>query len=47
MTIIGHLNIKNIKEVSEGGTDPCMTLTSDSGQIWKVCASSATEKQEW
>lgn len=47
MTVIGHLAIKNIKEVNEGGADPCMTLTSDSAQNWKLCASSATEKQEW
>jgi len=47
MTIIGHIAIKNIKDVNEGGPDPCMTISSDSGQSWKLCASSATEKQEW
>jgi len=47
MTVVGHLCIKNIKEVEEMGADPCMVVNSDSGQKWKLCASSATEKQEW
>lgn len=47
MTVIGHMAIKNIKEVKENGADPCMHVNSDAGQEWKLCASSATEKQEW
>lgn len=47
MTVIGHLSVKNIKEVDEMGAEPCMKVQSDNGQNWKLCASSGTEKQEW
>jgi len=47
MTIIGHIAIKAITKVNDMGQDPCMTVETDVGQKWIVCASSATEKQEW
>lgn len=48
MTVIGHLAVKNIKNVVENTDDvSCLSLSSDVCQDWRLCASSATEKQEW
>jgi len=49
MTIIGHINMKNINNVDEkyGGDSSCLRIQTDTGNDWVLCSSSQTENQEW